>query len=80
MWIRSQDKYKLVNVNHLNIKTAGYGNSDIFGREQILQECWTLGTYTDKRALEILNNIQEHILANSDKYIHLVYEMPPRII
>lgn len=67
MWIRSQDKRKLINVH-----TIGLCNDDteIWGFETSLM----LGKYSTKeKALKVLDMIQEHIDYNSN---FGVFQMP----
>jgi hypothetical protein len=56
IWIRTQDRKKLIECRAIEIETnTDYTN--IFG-----DDTW-LGTYpTEKRALEVLDEIQQHIL------------------
>ena len=77
MWIRSQDKESLVQVDCLCIeKTESDEGKYIYSSFDIVQGCITLGTYkTKERALEVLSDIQKYI--NSDIMMNLdVYEMP----
>lgn len=71
LWIRSQDRKKLIQINNINIvniiiKTMYKGISI------------TLGNYeTEERALEVLNEIQDLINDIADnKMVGCVYEMP----
>lgn len=53
LWIRSQDRKKLINVNELKIETVKDGNTFIYS------DVTDLGTYSTKeRALEVLEEIQ----------------------
>lgn len=75
LWIRSQDKKKLVNINAVNIlefealiAIHGYINSET--------HFW-LGNYkTKERALEILDEIQHYILLPNTDNSAYVYQMP----
>lgn len=58
LWIRSQDKTKLVCVNSIRIEdTIDTNNNEFF----ILGSGYDLGIYSKKRALEVLNEIQQLI-------------------
>ena len=82
LWIRSQDKKKLVKVDELKMETVKEGNTFIYSHET------DLGTYeTKERALEVLDEIQEAQLGNyyysfpsnvkvSNNENTIVYEMP----
>lgn len=78
LWIRTQDKMRLVKPNRLAIKrdskTIGEGDYYIYESQNSLR----YGTYTTKeRTIEILNEIQD-LLQNA--YIgnasRIVYQMP----
>jgi len=85
LWIRSQDKSKIVKVNELysslqeDFGTGKFGiyssNTNYYQKERPL----LLGNYkTKERALEVLNEIQCHLVNindNRDSYFY-VYEMP----
>lgn len=74
IWVRSQDKRRLINANNLSVRHMSIYTYDIIGKEIYL------GSYkTEERAIEILNDIQ-NILMNINpsamgKSI-VVYEMP----
>lgn len=56
LWIRSQDKKKLIKVNEIKIESVIDGNSFIYS------DTTDLGTYkTKERAIEILDEIQNKI-------------------
>ena len=58
MWIRSQDKSVLTKVTGVNVCDNENGTYDIDGAY------WRLGTYkTKKRALEVLDEIQNSIVS-----------------
>lgn len=78
LWVRSQDKMKLVKVNQLEYDFTEIRDEE---RHKIItflnNGCFILGTYkTKERALEVLDEIQIEI----DNYIgtmaQSVYEMP----
>ena len=77
LWIRSQDKTKLVKVDNI----AYMDSSEDYEKEvhSLWNDCkGILGTYKSKeRALEILDEIQK-IFYNKQKYINnvVVYQMP----
>ena len=82
LWIRSQDKKKLIKVDEVKIETVVKGNIFIYSHAT------DLGTYkTKERALEVLDEIQEYInnkcqqyISKGDyytsKYEYRVYQMP----
>lgn len=54
LWIRSQDKKKLIKVNEIKIESVKDGNSFIYSN------ITDLGTYKSKeRALEVLDEMQK---------------------
>jgi activator of HSP90 ATPase len=84
LWIRSQDKKKLIKVNEIKIESVIDGNSFIYS------DATDLGTYKSKeRALEVLDEIQNlfkleiinETFERSDllikaKMLPIVYKMP----
>ena len=79
MWIRSQDKKQLVNVNDLYIATRSIGYCISTGKGN------DLASYlSEEKAIKVLDMIQEKImygnrLIKKDKYdlrIDAVFEMP----
>lgn len=84
LWIRSQDKKKLIKVNEIKIESVIDGNSFIYS------DTTDLGTYeTKERALEVLDEIQNlfkleirnETFERSDllikaRMLPVVYEMP----
>ena len=77
MWIRSQNRESLVQVDCLCIEKNEIDKGKyIYSDFDIVQGCIILGTYkTKERALEVLSDIQRYI--NSDVMINLnVYQMP----
>ena len=67
LWVRSQDRIKLIKVDEVKIETVKGGNTFIYSHAT------DLGTYTTReRALEILDEIQKDIIFGLKK----VYEMP----
>lgn len=89
LWIRSQDKTKLVKVDNI----AYMDSSEDYEKEvhSLWNDCkGILGTYeTKERALEVLNEIQEAQLGNfyyrcpsnvkvSSKEDTIVYQMPEK--
>lgn len=86
LWIRSQNKTELMKVIDLDIYDAGEPKTYVIESRGII-----LGNYkTQKRALEVLDEIHEHIekqgrseiIANENgratgvKYYGKIYEMP----
>jgi len=71
MWIRSQDKEVLINVNRIQIYDEG-----IEGNSHYDNDSYHLGQYkTKKRCLEILDEIREVIIIMGNVKI-TVYNMP----
>jgi len=73
LWIRSQDKIRLIKTENLIIggtyKNEIKEESDVFSM--------SLGTYkTKERALEVLDEIQRHLVITNDDNIFYVYQMP----
>ena len=67
MWIRNQSKKGLIDVNSLEV----VGN-------KVMCKNWTLGEYeTEKRVLEVLDEIQDHLNDYKNGYRE-VFEMPER--
>lgn len=81
LWIRIQDRTELTKVTHLDVR-----DNDVcvwnFG-----EDCWTLGSYkSEERALEVLDEIQEHLdylnIGNINRVdengfrVCTIYEMP----
>ena len=79
LWIRSQDKEILIKVDRIGIEEFenGYG---IVTYERIgTKNEFGLGLYTTKeRALEVLDEIQRHLVVINDKNddMFYIYEMP----
>jgi hypothetical protein len=86
IWVRSQDGKRLVNVQYLSI--SHHNAKQICGDVGVAESDFMLGEYlTDQRALEVLNDIEEHIvemqLAKLTNQNHvtrgsLVYKMPEK--
>lgn len=59
MWIRSQDRRALLNVNQVLISPSVYG-SIYYINDSLREESNVLGFYlTEEKALKVLNDIQE---------------------
>lgn len=77
LWIRSQDKEKLMLIDY--VKYIGY-----FYDEEEQEHCigtymFVLGTYkTKERALEVLDEIQKYILLPNPDGSAYVYQMPEK--
>ena len=70
LWVRSQDRIKLIKVDEVKIETVKGGNTFIYSHAT------DLGTYTTReRALEVLDEIQK-ILIDYSKMSRVVYQMP----
>lgn len=91
MWIRSQNRKILVNVNNIFIEEPSTMTLlDDTPFVDIVGDGYTLGLYTEKRVLEVLDDIQENIsVLEHDKvyksrkeemYIQgrYIYEMPEK--
>lgn len=73
MWIRSQDREVLVNAEAILV--SNISKKDIFGFIGAEKKHGWLGAYaTEKRALEVLDEIQSHL--NKPKGRAPVFEMP----
>ena len=92
LWVRSQDKTRLVKVDHIYYMENMFTN-DVEDKYYICSGgAFDLGVYSTKeRALEILDEIQEHIenygeifaesnngIVSNFKYYGSVYEMPKK--
>lgn len=79
LWIRSQDKEKLVKVSTLFVEYNGDVDPIIRSHRIVADKCIDLGIYKSKeRALEVLDEIQCHLVNindSRDSYFY-VYEMP----
>ena len=83
LWIRSQDKESLTKVSNIQYSyRKGDLYTDVRGKHYIgtyYDNLKILGTYkTKERALEVLDEIQRHLVVINDKndnYFY-VYEMP----
>ena len=77
LWIRSQDKEKLVKVNDIAIESDSEEGKTIRGYN-IVGNYEILGFYTlHSRALEILDEIQEIMTNLADSNLKIIqYEMP----
>lgn len=84
LWIRSQDKEKLVKCNDIAIKSFLYNEipedewcHSIVGYFDKETEYEILGSYkTKERAIEILDEIQNYILLPNTDNSAYIYEMP----
>ena len=75
MWIRSQDRKALLNVNQVLISPSVYG-SIYYISDSLGEESNVLGVYsTEEKALKVLNDIQELIHFNA-KDNGFTYQMP----
>ena len=71
MWIRTQDKETLLNVNCIDVYNLNKN-------EWTIEACGNdLGTYNSKeRALEVLDEIHDEISNYVGTMAQIVYEMP----
>lgn len=66
MWVRSQDKRRLLKVEDVRILGCSDGCSDIWANNNC-----NLGKYsTEKKALKVMDMIQETIIHNETVYAH----------
>ena len=64
LWIRSQDKHILMKVGSLEVDNDIYDNENDFlitANRQDEKLSYILGTYSEERALEVLDEIQKYI-------------------
>ena len=79
LWIRSQDKERLIKVSTLFVEYNGDVDPTISPYRIVADKCIDLGIYkTKERALEVLDEIQHRLITLCDSMNrHLyVYEMP----
>ena len=77
LWIRSQDKERLFKVDKLGIQEAKSEFLVVLYTDY--DEWWKLGAYLSrKKALEVLDEIQRHLVIINDRADNTfyVYEMP----
>lgn len=75
LWIRSQDKLKLVKVNYVYAIENKINSFSIYG--ETIDSVPIIGRYeTEERALEVLDEIQNYILLPNTDNSAYVYEMP----
>ena len=75
LWIRSQDKLKLVKVNYVYAIENKINSFSIYG--ETIDSAPIIGRYeTKERALEVLDEIQNYILLPNTDNSAYVYEMP----
>lgn len=77
LWIRSQDKESLIQVDCLCIEKNEIDKEEyIYSSFDIVQGCITLGTYkTKERAIEILDEIQNKLNEPKNSYEDLVNKL-----
>ena len=75
LWIRSQDKKRLVKVDYVYIEPT-YGLEICCGSYHCLNQ--NIGTYTtNERALEVLDEIEDLMRSLCDSNLKMIrYEMP----
>ena len=79
LWIRSQDRKCLIKTDILEYELDANNKAIIKGSTDMDSWYHTLGKYKNKtRALEVLDEIQRHLVVINDKNDNLfyVYEMP----
>ena len=75
LWIRSQDKLKLVKVNYVYAIENKINSFSIYG--ETIDSAPIIGRYkTKERAIEVLDEIQNYILLPNTDNSAYVYEMP----
>lgn len=76
LWVRSQDRKKLIQINNINVIFGNIVN--IIIKTMYEGTSITLGNYyTVDRALEVLDEIQDLLNdISDDKIVGCVYEMP----
>jgi len=64
MWVRSQDKTKLINANEIFIKSIGSEHIIRCTTQSVdMKIGWNMGQYiTEDRYIEILNEIQKELM------------------
>ena len=78
LWIRSQNKMTLTNVYSLYTIERDFAKNDSIWWEIYCNDEISLGLYLKDRALEVLDEIQCHLVNindSRDSYFY-VYEMP----
>lgn len=76
LWIRTQNKKRLINVVEVHIFSGDRG-CVVYGTYSSIDGCDELGKYkTVKRGVEILDEIQEKIECDLDYKLSTIYEMP----
>lgn len=75
IWIRSQDKCKLIKCTRFGIDYCSDGICDVIGAD--CDDVFELGKYKgEEKAIKVLNMIQKHIETHSND----VFQMPRDII
>ena len=73
LWIRSQDKLKLVKVNYVYVIENKINSFSIYG--ETIDSGPIIGRYkTKERALEVLDEIQAYLMSDTPR--SNVYNMP----
>ena len=82
LWIRSQDKERLIKVENLYIEFNGDTNPKIDSHRIVTDKFINLGIYKSKeRALEVLDKIETKMAYINDEYVSghnslIIFEMP----
>jgi len=74
IWVRLQDKKILAEVGGFEI--IYNGSFWVIGGVSMKETVWLAEYYTETKALEVLNNIQEWLKTCDIRLVHQVYEMP----
>ena len=75
LWIRSQDKLKLVKVNYVYAIENKINSFSIYG--ETIDSAPIIGRYeTKERAIEVLDEIQNYILLPNTDNSAYIYQMP----
>ena len=77
LWVRSQDKLKLVKVNYVYAIENKINSFSIYG--ETIDSAPIIGRYeTKERAIEVLDEIQNYILLPNTDNSAYVYKMPEK--
>ena len=82
MWIRTQNRERLIDVKNVAVSLSKIdGKYLVFTNDDSIDDyLFTLATYpTKERCLEVLDEIERHILNYTVKntaYVPVVYQMP----
>lgn len=75
LWIRSQDKKRLVKIEHIYYFEDEFTNNEL--KHHICIGAYDLGQYkTKKRAIEVLDEIENIVKPRMEQLYTFVYQMP----